>query len=122
VSAAPGSLPAQPASTDRRSRSAVVYVVCRPLRPARPARRRPEDDPAPPRAPPAPRQRLVHPAPQQLDRAFESTCETCSNYQTSIEFRPTLAAQHDHAATHGQTGRQELFARLIHQIDDGQTS
>ncbi|MCW2907095.1 MAG: xerD 2 [Actinomycetia bacterium] len=60
--------------------------------------------------------------PPQLDCAFESICETCSYFQTSIEFRPTLAAQHDHAANHGQTSRQELFARLIHQIDDGQAS
>jgi hypothetical protein len=54
--------------------------------------------------------------------AFESICETCSYFQTSIEFRPALAAQHDHAATHGQTGRQELFARLLTQIDDNQAS
>jgi site-specific recombinase XerD len=60
--------------------------------------------------------------PPQLDCAFESICETCSYFQTSIEFRPTLAAQHDHAATHDQTGRQELFARLIGQIDDNQAS
>jgi site-specific recombinase XerD len=60
--------------------------------------------------------------PPQLDCAFESICETCSYFQTSIEFRPTLAAQHDHAAAHGQTSRQELFARLIGQIDDNQAS
>jgi Phage integrase family len=60
--------------------------------------------------------------PPQLDCAFESICETCSYFQTSIEFRPALAAQHDHAATHGQTSRQELFARLIHQIDGNQAS
>ena len=60
--------------------------------------------------------------PPQLDCAFESICETCSYFQTSIEFRPALSAQHDHAAAHGQTSRQELFARLIHQIDDNQAS
>ena len=60
--------------------------------------------------------------PPQLDCAFETICETCSYFQTSIEFRPTLAAQHDHAAAHGQTSRQELFARLIHQIDGNQAS
>ena len=53
--------------------------------------RRTEDGPAPPRAPPPARQRLVHPPPQ-LDCAFESICETCSYFQTSIEFRPTLTA------------------------------
>ena len=56
--------------------------------------------------------------PPQLDCAFESICETCSYFQTSIEFRPTLTAQHDHAAAHAHTSRQELFARLISQIDD----
>jgi integrase len=60
--------------------------------------------------------------PPQLDCAFESICETCSYFQTSIEFRPALAAQHDHAAAHAQTSRQELFARLISQIDDTQAS
>jgi hypothetical protein len=40
----------------------------------------------------------------------------------SIEFRPVLAAQHDHAATHGQPGRQQLFAQLLNHIDDNQAS
>ena len=48
--------------------------------------------------------------------------QTCSYFQTSIESRPAPGAQHDHAAAHDQTGRQELFARLIRQIDDNQTS
>ena len=60
--------------------------------------------------------------PPQLDCAFESICETCSYFQTSIEFRPALAAQHDHAAAHSQTGRQELFAQLLSQIDGTQAS
>jgi site-specific recombinase XerD len=60
--------------------------------------------------------------PPQLDCAFESICETCSYFHTSIEFRPTLQAQHDHAATHGQPGRQELFTRLLSQVDDTEAS
>ena len=36
--------------------------------------------------------------PPELDCAFESICETCTFFQTSIEFRPTLQAQHDDAA------------------------
>jgi hypothetical protein len=43
--------------------------------------------------------------PPQLDCAFESICETCSYFQTTIEFRPALVAQHDHAAARGQTAR-----------------
>jgi len=60
--------------------------------------------------------------PPQLDCAFESICETCTYFHTSIEFRPTLQAQHDHAAAHGQTSRQELFAQLLTQIDDTHAS
>src|SRR5262249_14015818 len=52
----------------------------------------------------------------QLDRAFESICETCSYFRTSIEFRPVLQAQHDHAATHSQEHRQQLFASLLARV------
>jgi site-specific recombinase XerD len=54
--------------------------------------------------------------PAQLDCAFESICETCSFFQTSIEFRPTLQAQHDDAEAKAQTGRQQLFANLLDTI------
>ncbi|MEP6667000.1 MAG: tyrosine-type recombinase/integrase, partial [Nocardioidaceae bacterium] len=47
--------------------------------------------------------------PPELDCAFESICETCTFFQTSIEFRPTLQAQHDDAATKGQDHRADLF-------------
>jgi site-specific recombinase XerD len=60
--------------------------------------------------------------PPQLDCAFESICETCSYFQTSIEFRPTLQAQHDHAAQHNQPGRQQLFAELLNRVDTTQAS
>jgi hypothetical protein len=55
--------------------------------------------------------------PAELDCAFESICETCSYFQTSIEFRPTLQAQHDHAAAHSQQHRQQLFASLLARVD-----
>jgi hypothetical protein len=48
--------------------------------------------------------------PQELDCAFESICETCTFFQTSIEFRPTLAAQHDDALARRQDHREQLFA------------
>ena len=41
--------------------------------------------------------------PPQLDCTFDAICETCSYFQTSIEFRPTLQAQHDDAAEKHQT-------------------
>ena len=43
--------------------------------------------------------------PPELDCAFESICETCTFFQTSIEFRPTLQAQHDDAATKRTSSR-----------------
>ena len=55
--------------------------------------------------------------PPQLDCAFESICETCSFFQTSIEFRPTLQAQHDDAADKQQTGRQQLFAQILDNLN-----
>jgi len=60
--------------------------------------------------------------PPPLDCAFESICETCSYFQTTIEFRPILQTQHDHAAAHGQTGRQALFTQLLNQVDGTQAS
>jgi site-specific recombinase XerD len=60
--------------------------------------------------------------PPQLDCAFESICETCSYFQTSIEFRPTLQAQHDHAAAHSQPRRQQLFADLLNRAGTTQAS
>jgi hypothetical protein len=54
---------------------------------------------------------------ETLDCTFESVCETCTFFATTIEFRPTLQAQHDHAAAHGQTSRQDLFADLLNRLD-----
>ena len=51
--------------------------------------------------------------PAELDCSFESICENCTFFQTSIEFRPTLQAQHDDAENKNQTGRQHLFASLL---------
>ena len=60
--------------------------------------------------------------PPELDCAFESICETCTFFQTSIAFRPTLQAQHDHAATHDQPGRQQLYADLLNRVDTAPAS
>jgi site-specific recombinase XerD len=55
--------------------------------------------------------------PPQLDCAFESICETCSYFQTSIEFRPALAAQRDDAAAKHQDHREQLFTTLLARLD-----
>lgn len=55
--------------------------------------------------------------PIELDCTFESICETCSYYDTSIEFQPILLKQRDHAADHNQTKRAALFDGLLQQLD-----
>jgi site-specific recombinase XerD len=55
--------------------------------------------------------------PPELDCSFESVCENCTFFQTSLQFRPTLQAQHDDAAAKQQTGRENLFANLLTSID-----
>jgi site-specific recombinase XerD len=56
--------------------------------------------------------------PPELDCAFEAICETCTFFQTSIEFRPTLQRQHDHAVRHDQPHRAELFDQLLTRLND----
>lgn len=56
--------------------------------------------------------------PVQLDCHFESICESCTFYDTTIEFTPTLRRQRDDAADKGQTGRQEVFDRILHRLDE----
>jgi hypothetical protein len=55
--------------------------------------------------------------PPELDCAFESICETCTFFQTTIAFRPTLQAQHDDAIAKHQDHRGQLFASLLARID-----
>ena len=60
--------------------------------------------------------------PPELDCAFESICETCTFFQTSIEFRPTLQRQHDDAAARQQTHRAQLFSKLLDRVDHNTAS
>jgi hypothetical protein len=55
--------------------------------------------------------------PVQLDCRMESACETCSYFQTTIEFRPTLLRQRDHAQEHDQPERAAIFDKLIQRVD-----
>jgi site-specific recombinase XerD len=56
--------------------------------------------------------------PPELDCAFEAICETCTFFQTSIEFRPTLIRQRDHATEHQQVHRADLFDQLLTRLDE----
>ena len=55
--------------------------------------------------------------PVGLDCHFESICESCTFFQTTIEFRPTLKAQRDDAVDKGQLGRQKVFDELLARLD-----
>jgi integrase len=55
--------------------------------------------------------------PVGLDCHFESICESCTFFQTTIEFRPTLQAQRDDAVDKGQLGRQKVFDGLLARLD-----
>ncbi len=54
--------------------------------------------------------------PAQLDCHFESICETCIHFATTIEFAPTLSRQRDHATDHDQPARAALFSGLLQQL------
>jgi hypothetical protein len=56
--------------------------------------------------------------PVELDCHFESICESCSFFVTTIEFRPTLQAQRDDAAHKGQVGRVKVFDGLLARLED----
>ena len=49
--------------------------------------------------------------PVEMDCHFESICESCTFFVTTIEFRPTLQRQRDDAANKGQVGRPEDLRR-----------
>lgn len=55
--------------------------------------------------------------PIELDCAFETICETCTYFTTSIEFRPTLRRQRADAAKKNQTGRVDLYDKLLADIE-----
>jgi hypothetical protein len=55
--------------------------------------------------------------PVEMDCHFESICESCSFFVTTIEFRPTLQRQRDDAAGKGQIGRQKIFDGILNRLD-----
>ena len=55
--------------------------------------------------------------PVETDCHFESICESCTFFVTTIEFRPTLQAQRDDAQNKGQVARQKIFDGLLKRLD-----
>lgn len=56
--------------------------------------------------------------PVEMDCHFESICESCNFFVTTIEFKPTLRRQRDDAADKGQTGRQKIFNGLLNRLEN----
>jgi site-specific recombinase XerD len=56
--------------------------------------------------------------PVEMDCHFESICESCTFFVTTIEFRPTLQAQRDDADRKGQVARKKIFDGLIDRLDN----
>jgi hypothetical protein len=56
--------------------------------------------------------------PVEMDCQFESICESCTFFVTTLEFRPTLQRQRDDAARKGQVGRQKIFYGLLARLDE----
>lgn len=55
--------------------------------------------------------------PIELDCHFESICESCAFFVTTIDFKPTLERQRDDAECKGQLGRQRIFEGLLQRLD-----
>lgn len=55
--------------------------------------------------------------PVGLDCHFDSICESCTFFQTTVEFHPILQRQRDDAATKGQLGRQQIFEGLLRRLE-----
>ena len=56
--------------------------------------------------------------PVEMDCHFESICESCTFFVTTIEFRPTLERQRHDAIAKGQIGREKIFTGLLSRLED----
>jgi hypothetical protein len=55
--------------------------------------------------------------PVEMDCHFESICESCTFFVTTVEFRPTLERRRDDAAAEGQVAREQIFDGLLSRLD-----
>lgn len=56
--------------------------------------------------------------PVEMDCHFESICESCTFFATTIEFKPTLLRQRDDAKDKGQIGREKIFDGLLARLEE----
>ena len=55
--------------------------------------------------------------PAELGCRYETICETCSFFTTTIEFRDQLQAQQADAERHGDTNRQTAYLKILDTLD-----
>jgi len=55
--------------------------------------------------------------PRDLGCRYETICETCTFFTTTIEFRDQLKAQHADAQHHGDTVRQAAYLKILGTLD-----
>jgi site-specific recombinase XerD len=56
--------------------------------------------------------------PAELGCRYETICETCSFFAPTIAFRDTLQNQHDDAEAQGETNRQNVYLKILTDLDD----
>ena len=56
--------------------------------------------------------------PRELDCRYETICESCTMFFTTIEHRPTIQAHRDDADSQGHTRRRDAYDALLALIDD----
>ncbi|MDN5896119.1 MAG: site-specific integrase [Nocardioides sp.] len=56
--------------------------------------------------------------PRELDCQYETICESCSMFFTTIEHRDTIKAQRDDANDQGHDRRRDIYDGLLNRLDD----
>lgn len=56
--------------------------------------------------------------PRELDCQYETICESCSMFFTTIEHRDTIQAQRDYAAAQGHQRPLKVYDALLNRLDD----
>ena len=56
--------------------------------------------------------------PRELDCQYETICESCTMFFTTIEHRDTIQAQRDNAAEQGHDRRRDVYDALLTKLDD----
>ena len=55
--------------------------------------------------------------PAEIGCRYETICEGCSFFATTISFRDQIQAQHDDAHRHGDHDRKKIYTNLLDRLD-----